>query len=68
MKTPDSVLQEIWQIKDAAYEQAGRNSQRFVEQLRQRSEQLRQGLNVKAWPAAAPLPTGTTATSVLNKG
>ncbi len=55
MKTPDAVLQEVWQIKDAAYAQAGNNSQRFVEQLRQRSEQLRQGLGLKEWTVSAPL-------------
>jgi hypothetical protein len=65
MKTPDAVLQEIWQIKDAAYDQAGRNSQRFVDQLRQRSAQLRQGLKLKEWPASVPLAAGITARNVL---
>jgi hypothetical protein len=62
---PAAALQEIWQIKDAAYDQAGRNSQRFVEQLRQRSAQLRQGLTVKEWPASAPLAASITARNVL---
>lgn len=47
MRTPDAVLQEIWQIKDAAYKNAQGNSQRFVEQLRLRSAQLRLGLDLK---------------------
>ncbi len=65
MKTPDVVLQEIWQIKDAAYAQAGHNSQRFVEQLRQRSEQLRQGLSLKEWTVSAPVATGSSAPRVV---
>jgi hypothetical protein len=50
MRTPDAVLQEVWQIKDAAYEKAGRNADRFVEQLRQRSAELRLGLNLQELP------------------
>ena len=47
LKQPDTVLQEIWQIKDAAFEAAGRDSQRFVEQLRARSAQLREGCTLR---------------------
>jgi hypothetical protein len=47
MRTPDAVLQEVWQIKDAAYEEAGRNADRFVKQLRQRSAELRRGLDLQ---------------------
>ncbi len=42
MKHPDAVLQEIWQIKDTAFDAVGRDSQRFVAQLRARSAQLRE--------------------------
>ena len=49
MRTPDAVLQEVWQIKDAAFKNVGNDSQRFVEQLRLRSAQLRQGLDLKEW-------------------
>jgi hypothetical protein len=65
VKTPDAVLQEIWQIKDAAYAQAEHNSQRFVEQLRQRSEQLRQGLALREWKASAPGASGSSAPKVI---
>jgi hypothetical protein len=65
MKTPDAVLQEVWKIKDAAYAQAGSDSQRFVDQLRQRSEQLRQGLGLKEWTISAPAPADSAAPPVL---
>lgn len=48
MRTPDAVLQEVWQIKDAAYKRAGSDSQRFVQQLLERSAALRQGLALRA--------------------
>ncbi len=35
MKQPDAVLQEIWQIKDTAFDAVGRDSQLFVAQLRE---------------------------------
>jgi len=47
MKQPDAVLQEIWQIKDAAFDAVGRDSQRFVAQLRARSAHLREGLALR---------------------
>ncbi len=47
MKQPDAVLQEIWQIKDAAFDAVGGDSQRFVAQLRARSAQLREGLALR---------------------
>lgn len=55
MRKPDAVLQEVWQIKDAAYERVGRDAHRFVEQLRQHSAELRRGLNLKE--LQAPLRT-----------
>lgn len=65
MKKPDAVLQEVWQIKDAAYAQSGGNSQRFVEQLRQRSEQLRQGLKLKEWKPSESSVADSAAPRVL---
>ena len=63
LKQPDAVLQEIWQIKDAAFEAAGRDSQRFVQQLRARSAQLREGyalrpLHVKSQAPRVPVTPG----------
>lgn len=62
MRKPDAVLQEVWQIKDSAYEKSGRNAARFVEKLRQHSAELRRGLNLKE--LQAPLrPMDSTAES-----
>ncbi len=60
MRTPDAVLQEVWQIKDAAYEKAGRNADLFVEQLRQRRAELRHGLNLQE----LPIPVRTSDSSI----
>jgi hypothetical protein len=56
MRTSDAVLQEVWQIKDAAYEKAGRNADRFVKQLRQQSAELRRGLDLQELPTPARAP------------
>ncbi len=37
----DAVIQELWRIKDAAFEAAGHDPKRFVQQLRERSSELR---------------------------
>ncbi len=47
MKHPDAVLQEIWQIKDTAFDAVGRDSKLFVAQLRARSAQLCEGLALR---------------------
>ena len=59
LKQPDAVLQEIWQIKDAAFEAAGRDSQRFVEQLRARSVQLREGYALRPLHVKSQAPRVT---------
>lgn len=65
MRTPDAVLQEVWQIKDAAYEKAGRNADRFIEELRQRSAELRRGLHLQELqtPVRAPSSSGVLRSS-----
>ena len=47
MKQPDAVLQEIWRVKDVAFEAAGGDPHRFVAQLQARSAQLREGLALR---------------------
>ncbi len=47
MRNPGVVLQELWAIKDAEFQQAGSDGKRLVEQLRQRSASLRAGLQLK---------------------
>lgn len=62
MRVPDAVLQEVWKIKDESVRSAAGSSQRFVEQIRQRSAELRQGLNLKVLPARPSEPvTGAVA-------
>lgn len=53
MRTPDAILQEVWRIKDAAYKDAQGNSQRFIDQLRLRSVELRRGLDLKELQVSA---------------
>ncbi len=47
-RQPDAVIQELWRVKDAAFEAAGRDPQQFVRILREKSEGLRQRLNQPA--------------------
>ena len=61
MRAPDAVLQEVWQIKDEAFRQAGNDPARFVEALKARSLGLREGLGLvsglKPSSGAEPAPT-----------
>jgi hypothetical protein len=61
MRTPDAILQEVWQIKDAAYKDAQGNSQRFIDQLRLRSVELRRGLDLKELEVSAQSSAQLTA-------
>ncbi len=61
MRVPDAVLQEVWRIKDESVRAAAGSSQRFVEQIRLRSAELRQGLNLKALPPRASEPVAGAA-------
>jgi hypothetical protein len=54
MRTPDTVLEELWAIKDAELQQAGGDGKRLVAQLRAQSQALREGLQLKPLPAPAP--------------
>ena len=46
MRAPDTVLQAIWQVKDEAFRQAGNDPARFVQALKARSVELREGLRL----------------------
>ena len=46
MRAPDAILQEVWQIKDEAFRQAGSDPARFVQALKARSLALREGLGL----------------------
>ena len=56
MKPADAVLQEVWRVKDAAFEAAGHDAKRFVNELRERSAQLREGLHLRALDVKSQAP------------
>ncbi len=56
MKQADAVLQEIWQIKDAAFQAAGQDTKRFVADLQARSAQLREGCALRPLNVASQAP------------
>lgn len=55
MKSPDVVLQELWAAKDAQYQQANCDRQRFVAMLREQSASLRKGLQLMPLPPTKPV-------------
>jgi hypothetical protein len=65
MRTPDAILQEVWQIKDTAYKDAQGNSQCFIDQLRLRSVELRRGLDLKELEVSAQSSDQLTASPQL---
>ena len=56
MRPADAVLQEVWRIKDAAFEAAGHDAKRFVNELRERSAQLREGLHLRTLDVKSKAP------------
>ena len=56
MKPADAVLQEVWRVKDAAFKAAGHDAQRFVNELRERSAQLREGLHLRTLDVKSQAP------------
>lgn len=44
----DAVIQELWRIKDAAFEAAGCDPKRFLQQLRERSSEQRKTVEKSA--------------------
>lgn len=61
MRAPDTVLQEVWQIKNEAFRQAGNDPVHFVQALKASSLALREGLGLisglKPASNAKPAPT-----------
>lgn len=42
MTHPDAVIQELWRVRQRAYEQAGGDWGRFVEQVRAHGQRMQQ--------------------------
>ncbi len=53
IRQADAVIQELWRIKDAAFEAAGQDPKRFIQQVRERSAKLREALQPVVSPNSA---------------
>jgi hypothetical protein len=62
VRQADAVIQELWRIKDAAFEAAGQDPKRFIQLVRERSAMFREGLQ----PASSATLAKTAPTSQLS--